>query len=454
MSNWSNAGRVRPVSKGTWSSTVAYTVLDLVTSSDKLRSYIATQNVPAGTPLTNTAYWQVLVDATAINDTANSLMDRLASPFDKSGSVVTCHPVEGYSLKTKTLVKPAQSGSGDPSPSNIRPISGHTGAKLTRCGKNLLKNMGIPRTEAGISFVINGDGSVTAKGTTTGPLYFGLGNQIENLKNGNTYIVTGITSFSYVRNGTTYYKSDGDTVTIDDAVTDLTPYFWAQGSGVAFDNMYYPMIRLTTDSDATYVPYQGETFSASFGQTVYGGTLDWNTGVLTVDRAIATLTGNESWGASSSNANAYYLSSVDNPGVFPGAANLEDFRERMYHSCSHYKATLYADVMSDNECNAYVGTGQSGTVGASFRFKDARIANVSDWKAYLAAQKAAGTPVQVCYKLATPTTIQLTPAQILALKGTNNLYSDCGDTAVFGRIDPEWMNEQFRNAIIALGGNV
>ena len=33
----------------------------------------------------------------------------------------------------------------------------------------------------------------------------------------------------------------------------------------------------------TFEPYQGDAYTADFGQTVYGGTLDWLTGVLTVE---------------------------------------------------------------------------------------------------------------------------------------------------------------------------
>lgn len=40
-------------------------------------------------------------------------------------------------MGVKAHFSPVQSGSGDPSPSNVRPISGWTGCEVTRCGKNL-----------------------------------------------------------------------------------------------------------------------------------------------------------------------------------------------------------------------------------------------------------------------------------------------------------------------------
>ena len=443
MSNWSNAGRVRPVSKGTWSSAVSYTVLDLVTSSDKLRSYIATQNVPAGTPLTNTAYWQVLVDATAINDTANSLMDRLASPFDKSGSVVTCHPVEGYSLKTKTLVKPAQSGSGDPSPSNIRPISGHTGAKLTKCGKNLAEQIvyGYVTLDGNNAYVrIDNNSTSVIAGVVEGNEYtiscsatldrFGVG-KLEAANPTNGALLTG-------------YRFYGNQSSVHEL------HFTAEFTGTAFiylkstkDETAKDSLQVEIGSVATeYTPYQGETFTANFGQNVYGGTLDWGKGVLKVDMASESLTSAKINSVTDAGTSTQMFVIGINNASFDGYAISDAPASSHYKGVKWYSNPWNVD-MSVSHYSQY-----------NLRIRDSRFGSIADYGTYLNAQNAAGTPVQIVYKLATPITIQLTPTQILALKGTNTLYSDCGDTAVFGRIDPEWMNEQLKNAIIALGGNV
>lgn len=61
---------------------------------------------------------------------------------------------------------------------------------------------------------------------------------------------------------------------------------------------------------------------------------------------------------------------------------------------------------------------------------------------------------QIIYPLAEPVTVQLALQEILALSGTNTLYSDTGDTTVTGRADPTAVIEKLTNAIIALGGNV
>ena len=65
------------------------------------------------------------------------------------------------------------------------------------------------------------------------------------------------------------------------------------------------------------------------------------------------------------------------------------------------------------------------------------FASVDDLNAYLSAQYAAGTPVQIAYKLATPTPFIATGAQpIPALSGVNTLMTDAGSAIVTGRADP------------------
>lgn len=72
--------------------------------------------------------------------------------------------------------------------------------------------------------------------------------------------------------------------------------------------------------------------------------------------------------------------------------------------------------------------------GSKVYLRDNAYSTVDDYKAYLAAQYAAGTPVQIAYKLATPTTIQLTPQEIKQLQGVNTLYGD-GSISMVGRAD-------------------
>ena len=60
---------------------------------------------------------------------------------------------------------------------------------------------------------------------------------------------------------------------------------------------------------------------------------------------------------------------------------------------------------------------------------DRATLTVDGWKAWLSEH-----PVQIVYKLATPTTIQLTPQEIKQLQGMNTLYGD-GSISMTGRAD-------------------
>lgn len=64
-------------------------------------------------------------------------------------------------------IVPVQAGSGTPSPSNVRTLSGVTGATLRKRGKNLISNNATSTSFRGVDFTVNPDGSVTADGEAT-----------------------------------------------------------------------------------------------------------------------------------------------------------------------------------------------------------------------------------------------------------------------------------------------
>ena len=68
---------------------------------------------------------------------------------------------------------------------------------------------------------------------------------------------------------------------------------------------------------------------------------------------------------------------------------------------------------------------------------DGLFANVDELNAYFAAQYEAGTPVQICYKLAEPVPFTATGAQAIpALAGANTILTDADSATVTGRADP------------------
>lgn len=75
-------------------------------------------------------------------------------------------------------------------------------------------------------------------------------------------------------------------------------------------------------------------------------------------------------------------------------------------------------------------------------------AAIKSFKAFLAAQYAAGTPVQIAYKLAEPVPFRATGnGPIMPLEGeTNTIITDADSATVTGRADPIRIIQQLQSA--------
>lgn len=179
--------------------------------------------------------------------------------------------------------------------------------------------------------------------------------------------------------------------------------------GTVYGTTYNNDISINYPStDTTYHPYIKSTdLTISLGQTVYGGTLDVENGVLVVDKAIEDL-GNLTWSGKDS-VNRFYADIVD-------LKVYSDYEQGIL--CSHMG--IDTKVIT-NESNADDFTMARYTVGNIKRVyvKCRTISNSSDFTTYV-------TGMQLVYDVATPTTIQLTPHQISLLEGVNNI-STTGD---------------------------
>ena len=183
-------------------------------------------------------------------------------------------------------IEPVQSGSGDPSPDNVRPISGWTGAQVVRAGKNLWDE------EYRVGFY-NANGVFFAN--TSG--YFSNKNPIPVKPNSEYALcIKGASNQTfyipmYYRDGT--FKSRLANSLVDGVRTITIPedvYFIGFSTEAFYGTTYNHDISINypaTDHD--YHSFTGNdtypiTFPSEAG-TVYGGELDVTNGVLTVDRA-------------------------------------------------------------------------------------------------------------------------------------------------------------------------
>ena len=145
--------------------------------------------------------------------------------------------------------------------------------------------------------------------------------------------------------------------------------------------------------------------------TVYGGTVDVVTGVLTVDRTSRVLDGTETGWQMNVNAN--------HPGrtyAYNRNASLGDILTSNSIISSYVKSATFAGT--DENSGIYVSSGYLWVRIPAMR----EMTAVADWTTYLS-----NNPLQVCYELATPITYQLTPTQVELLIGQNNVWSDSNE---------------------------
>ena len=221
---------------------------------------------------------------------------------------------------------------------NICPISGLDSVVVERCGKNQLpltlegvKTSNTTGTWSGNQYVKNGitftvitdeNNNVTgikANGTASGGnaeirMYTETyaSNEFKGYKltgstggSGNTFAMIAM----YSNNGTSWVNEarqyDGEDLTISDYNYIRFAVIISNGNTVS-NQMFYPMVRFATVSDATFEPYQSTTSTTTLPTTVYGGTLDLTNGRLVVDRAyIASYSGQTLPGAWISDRDVY-----------------------------------------------------------------------------------------------------------------------------------------------------
>lgn len=181
-------------------------------------------------------------------------------------------------------------------------------------------------------------------------------------------------------------------------------------------------VTRTDDNDENEETYTVSLEAAGGG--IYGGSLNVTTGELTVTHAFVEFVGGtESWGISWSDTNpAFYLTVstsiiADSSGDFRGLFSLFPG----------------VNIWSGGGKGAEIETGSDTRIFVRY---DDMPATTTAWKQQLATWKEAGTPLQAVYKLKTPNTVQLAPAEVRTLLGGNKISADTGDVSVTYRAVP------------------
>lgn len=143
--------------------------------------------------------------------------------------------------------------------------------------------------------------------------------------------------------------------------------------------------------------------------TVYGGTLNVATGVLTVDRVGVTYDGSED-----ENWTRYTLGSA---GAYAMSISIANFLYKnsttISWAANYLKAILPGATWGNYD--GFISANGAGSIKTGIK----SITTVADWRTYLASNN-----LQVVYKLTTPLTYQLTPTEVLTIIGSNTIWHD------------------------------
>lgn len=394
-------------------------------------------------------------DDSSIGDkpwSSKHIIDMLCPPLEESGNPVVCYPVAGYALGVKAMWEPAQEGTGTPSPENIRPIKGRDSVTVDRCGENVIEFLSTEDSSSDIKIAVDAEKNITLNGTLAGKGNITIGTCRLHWVAGKTYTMyvkkvggsaslgsgDGIT-FAYALFSTDYnhyFRGDTNSTNLnvyiarDVALVETELVFMLQcwRNGTVFNNFKFQIeVVEGTTTPSTYAPYNGQTNTLTLPETVYGGEVDAVSGEGKRAWRLITLDGTEDWtvfGKFLEDKSDWYYTT----GRIQGTINAVPTKGN--DVCSHYP---HADVSNNNTVKGCAIVWQCIRV----RWGDTIPDNADNWKAYLAAQNTAGTPVQIAYKLAEPIPFTATGAQpIPALAGVNTVLTDADSATVTGRADP------------------
>lgn len=381
------------------------------------------------------------------------IIDMLCPPLEESGNPVVCYPVAGYPLGVKASWEPMQEGTGTPSPENIRPLMGRDSVTVNQAdGLRAWKMLTLDGTEGWairdtfigvynlLSPTDNGKGICTHFDVKRN--YSGDCIVIE--KNGTVYLGHALSDKYTVDTWRAYLaaqKGAGTPVQIayklekPAVVPDTNGIFFSEqpaqgGKGDPSPENIRPILLNNTVQ-------VGQTNTLTLPETVCGGEVDAVSGENSRTWRTITLTGEEN---SHIFAKLFYIDySEGSSFVAEKPVDLTTGKS------SHYPYTTYSidhiGITKD---------GYSVVYGAENKYPISDE-GMQEWKAYLAAQYAAGTPVQVCYKLAEPVPFTATGAQPMpALAGANTLLTDADSVTVTGRADPIKRIEDLEAAVASI----
>ena len=341
---------------------------------------------------------------------ALSVASGLSTEAEATGNPATFSTELQKPLKSFVVpFTPVQAGSGDPSPSNIRNISGIDSFYAFRTGKNLFGEQ-----TSGVINAYFGEKIASANSSFKTVFTFCNPNTTYTVsKTAGARFVVGYTKeipenkvpvYGVISNNT----ASSITITTGADAAFLVAFIY-NGSydTITAEEMIASVQIEVGDRASTFEPFDGDYYHVEFpdGQTIYGGTLDIVSGVLTVEWLKLNLS--ERYFDYYDTASGHLFRTTVIQG-WDAKSNSTDFFVNTYKITTQAQRTnLTASVSAD---------GRLDIIDDDYSDRDS-------FKAALAEMGAV-----LVYHLATPQTIQLDPVTIQTLIGNNTVWTDTNGT--------------------------
>lgn len=322
-------------------------------------------------------------------------------------------------------------------------------------GKNLIPTFRGTASVNGVTAKLNMDGSITLNGTATANAYFYFPDIMimssgtytlstsANLAGGTSYVLRTRSNNVWLINIQAGSKSKSEAISYSGAAQ----AYIAVASGTTLSNLtIYPQLELGSKATA-YEPYQGMATALEDGDS-----LDLATGEVVRRWKRLELDGTEAWTAHSSGEEWYYaLTLSDIAADCEGGATIQ------------FASSHFVPRYTSNMDRIYIaGYGNALTIF----YSGVSDHTAASFKIWLAAQKEAGTPVTVLYRLKKPEVVsggahslaQPEGEMAISALGTRGETAEAVDTEALYTYRPNWDDVLSRLAalenLISQGGEV
>lgn len=390
----------------------------------------------------------VTVDDTLSDTSTNPVENRVVTGAIRalqiedtvSGAIVSITDGSANPIQSLTVsLSPIQEGSGDPSPDNIRPITGRDSVTVWRMGKNLFDKTTVTPTRF-----------VSADGTLAYSTNYAASDYIP-VKAGVSMIVSGLTASSAAIK-TAFYDREKAFIS---AVSQNKPtYSFTTPSGAEYARITVPNADLDTAqleiglTPSAYAPYDGTSVTIQLGTTVYGGTVDVTGGKVRVTWVKWVEDGSRAprqWPWKTDSAKNTYVAIF---GALPTAITQDGSVSAARTAISSDRKNVDINSADERTDPNTFAVYRAASYSFMYSFEGDAFATMTaaELQTYLSEH-----PIDVCYKIATPFDITLTPASLSTLRGDNTVWSDGDDVTMTYIADPKlYIDKKITAAVAAL----